>query len=115
MLLNSEVLRPMAEDPSLQGYALKRGLNLRYCHLGSQEPSTQNYLKAAVAAHFSLDLGCSSELSGLRLPESDHPASLMRTCLQEPFEHQESGQFVYIQAMRTKSLFQPQQTDRAIK
>lgn len=67
--------------------------------------------EAAVAAHFSLDLGCSFELSGLRLPESAHPASLMRTCLQEPSGHWGSGQFVYIQASRTKKSF-PTTADR---
>lgn len=35
----------MAEDPEAQCSALERGLNLRHCHLGSQEPSTQSNLK----------------------------------------------------------------------
>lgn len=48
-------------------------------------PNYSELLEAAVAAHFLLDLGCSFELSGLRLPESAHPASLMRTCLQGAF------------------------------
>lgn len=42
--------------PRLQGHALKRGLNLRYCHLGSQEPSTE-HLKLLQLPTSSLILG----------------------------------------------------------
>lgn len=63
-------------------YALKRGLNLRYRHLGSQEPSSE-HLKLLQLPISSLVLG-TLDLSGLRLPKS---ASLMKTHLEEPSGH----------------------------
>lgn len=60
--------------PRLQGYDLKTGLNLRYCDLCSQEPSTMVLLEAAVVVHLFLLILGASLASGLSPPSVGSPS-----------------------------------------